>query len=83
MLITISILEFLRLRQLWHLYSLHGWFLGMQNAKYPLYVALFVNLLNIVLNLIFVYQFNMKVEGVAWGTLIAQYSGVIFTILTH
>ncbi len=63
------------------LYSLHGWFLGMQNAKYPLYVSLFVNLLNIVLNLIFVYQFNMKVEGVALGTLIAQYSGVIFSIL--
>ena len=63
------------------LYSLHGWFLGMQNSKYPLYVALFVNLLNIVLNLIFVYQFKMKVEGVALGTLIAQYSGVVFTIL--
>lgn len=62
------------------LYSIHGWFLGMQNAKYPLYVSLFVNFLNIVLNLMFVYQFNMKVEGVALGTLLAQYSGVIFSI---
>lgn len=62
------------------LYSFHGWFLGMQNAKYPLYISLFVNILNIVLNLIFVYKFNMKVEGVALGTLLAQYFGVIFSV---
>ena len=49
----------------------------MQNIH--LYVALFVNILNIILNLMFVYQFNMKVEGVAWATVIAQYFGVILS----
>ena len=63
------------------LYALNGWFLGVQNSKSPLYVALFINILNIILNLFFVYQLNMKVEGVAWATVIAQYSGVIFSII--
>jgi len=63
------------------LYSFHGWFLGIQNAKYPLMIALFVNILNIVLNLLFVYQFNMKVEGVALGTVISQYMGVVLAIM--
>ncbi|MCW8850212.1 MAG: MATE family efflux transporter, partial [Melioribacteraceae bacterium] len=62
------------------LYALHGWFLGVQNSKYPLYIALFINILNIVLNLLFVYQLNMKVEGVAWATVIAQYMGLLFTL---
>ena len=63
------------------LYALNGWFLGVQNSKSPVYVALFINILNIILNLFFVYQLNMKVEGVAWATVIAQYSGVIFSII--
>lgn len=62
------------------LYSLHGWFLGMQNAKYPLYIALFANLLNIVLNLLFVYQLNMKVDGIAYATLISQYCALFLSI---
>lgn len=59
------------------LYALNGWFLGMQNSKYPLYVAVFINILNIILNLLFVYQFDMNVDGVALGTLISQYFGFI------
>ncbi len=63
------------------LYSLNGWFLGIQNAKYPLFIALLVNILNIVLNLLFVYEFNMDVEGVALGTVISQYVGVFLAVL--
>ncbi len=63
------------------LYSFHGWFLGMQNAKYPLYISLFVNLLNILLNLLFVYKFDMKVEGIALGTVISQYAGLLLAII--
>lgn len=59
------------------LYSVHGWFLGVQNSKYPLIIALVVNLSNIILNLLFVFQFDMNVEGVALGTVISQYLGVI------
>jgi len=62
------------------LYALHGWFLGVQNSRFPLYISLFVNVFNIILNLTFVYLFNMNVDGVAWGTLISQYLGVFLSV---
>lgn len=63
------------------LFVFHGWFLGMQNAKYPLYLAVFVNIANIALNLFFIYVMGKKSDGVAWGTLISQYIGLTFAIL--
>ncbi len=58
------------------LYVLQGWFLGMQNARYPMVLTIFVNLLNIVFNLVFVLQMGMKADGVALGTVCAQYLGL-------
>ncbi|MFQ5603896.1 MAG: MATE family efflux transporter [bacterium] len=58
------------------LYAVHGWFLGMQNAKYPLILTLYVNGVNIVFNVLFIQIFHMKVDGVAYGTVIAQFSGL-------
>ncbi len=55
------------------LYGLNGWFLGMQNAKYPMIITIVLNLLNIGLNITFIYGFNMHVNGVAYGTLISTY----------
>ncbi len=55
------------------LYGLNGWFLGMQNAKYPMIITIVLNLLNIVLNITFIYGFDMHVNGVAYGTLISTY----------
>lgn len=63
------------------LYATNGWFLGLQNSKYPLYVALFVNILNIILNLFFVYSLEMKVAGVALATVIAQYLGLFLSLI--
>lgn len=62
------------------IYALTGWFIGMQNTKTPMIIAIVVNLLNVGLNVLFVYGFNLKSDGVAWGTLIAQYLG-LFTAL--
>ena len=59
------------------LFALSGWFLGMQNAKFPMILALIINVLNLGLNLFFIYGLGMKSDGVAWGTLIAQYAGFI------
>ena len=58
-----------------------GWFMGMQNAKSPMYIALFVNVVNIFVSYILVYHFGYLSEGVAWGTLIAQYVGFFVSIL--
>ena len=63
------------------LYSISGWFIGMQNSRYPMYVAITQNIVNILASLLFVYGFGMKIEGVAFGTLIAQYAGFIMACL--
>jgi multidrug resistance protein, MATE family len=55
------------------LYGLQGWFLGMQNAKYPMIITIVHNLLNIVLNVFFIQVLDMHVDGVAWGTLISTW----------
>ncbi len=58
-------------------YVLLGWFLGLQNVKATLYVTVFINLLNIVLDIIFVVYLDMAVAGVAWASLIAEYAGLL------
>ena len=63
------------------LFAITGWFLGMQNAKYPMIIALVVTLLNLLFNLIFIYGLGMKSDGVAWGTLLAQYCGLTLAII--
>lgn len=58
------------------LYGLTGWFLGMQNSRIPMLVAITQNVVNIAASLFFVFACDMKVAGVALGTLIAQYAGL-------
>lgn len=62
------------------LYALKGWFIGMQNAKAPMWIAILLNLVNIGCSLIFVFVFRTGIAGVAWGTLIAQYSGLLLAL---
>lgn len=38
------------------IYTFNGWFIGMQNARIPMTIAITINILNIILNVIFVYQ---------------------------
>lgn len=58
-----------------------GWFIGMQNARIPMYIGILINLLNIAANLFFVYGLGMTSDGLALGTVIAQYTGFIIAIL--
>ena len=58
-------------------YALIGWFLGLQNARVPLYIFLTINLTNIALDLFFVIVLGMKVDGVALASVIAEYSGFL------
>jgi|TARA_R100000388_G_C7245156_1_gene164518 MATE family multidrug resistance protein len=55
------------------LFGLNGWFLGMQNSTYPMIITIFLNIVNIILNLIFVFRFDMTVDGVATGSLVASF----------
>lgn len=61
------------------LYSLTGWLIGMQNSRTPMVVAITQNVVNIVASLLLVYGAGMKVEGVAAGTLIAQWTAFLLT----
>jgi MATE family multidrug resistance protein len=67
------------------LYAINGWFLGMQNARVPMILAIMINLVNVGANYFFVYGLGMTSDGVAWGTLIAQYLGLLtgLTILVR
>ena len=62
------------------LYGFAGWFIGMQNSRFPMYIAITQNIVNIVASLCFVYLLDMKVAGVAAGTLIAQYAGFFMAL---
>jgi len=62
-------------------YVLFGWFLGLQNARVPLFMFLTVNLTNIVLDLLFVVVLGMQVDGVALASVIAEYAGLAVGLL--
>ena len=62
------------------MYGLTGWFIGMQDTRTPMTVSIFQNIVNIMTSLLLVYVFGMKVDGVALGTLTAQYSGLLLAL---
>lgn len=57
------------------LYSLNGWFVGMQNTRVSMVVAIAQNVVNIIVSVALVFGAGLKIEGVALGTLVAQWSG--------
>lgn len=63
------------------LYVLNGWYIGMQNTRVPMVVAIVQNVVNILVSLCLVYGFGMKIAGVATGTLVAQWTGLVVSLL--
>ena len=62
-------------------FVLIGWFLGMQNARGPLYIMLLINSVNIALDFAFVLGLGMAVAGAALASVIAEYSGLLLGIV--
>lgn len=58
-------------------YSLSGWFLGMQNSRAQMWMAIVTNVVNIAVSVSLVFGFGCKIEGVATGTLTAQWVGFL------
>ena len=58
-------------------YAIIGWFYGLRNVRTPLLIQVFVNCLNLVLALVFVFVFHWDVPGVAAASLIAEYAGLL------
>lgn len=57
-----------------------GWLLGIHRAHDVLWVMVFINVLNIILDLVFVVGFGWHVKGVAWASLLAEFSGLILAL---
>lgn len=63
------------------LYSFTGWFLGMQNARIPMCIAITQNVVNITVSTLLVFGCHLKIEGVALGTLISQYTALLLAVI--
>lgn len=63
------------------LYSLTGWFIGMQDTRTPMVVAILQNLVNILASLSLVFVLGWGIAGVAAGTLLAQWIGFLVALL--
>ena len=62
------------------LFTFKGWFIGMQDTKSPMAVDILVNVVNMVASYYLAVHTPLGVVGVAYGTLIAQYSGLVLAL---
>ena len=63
------------------LYAIKGWFIGMQDSKTPMWIAIALNCVNILASLFFVMVLHWDIFGVALGTVIANYAGLALGIV--
>ena len=63
------------------LFTFKGWFIGMQDTKSPMAVDIWVNVVNMAASYYLAVYTPAGVVGVAYGTLIAQYSGLILALI--
>lgn len=61
--------------------AIMGWFLGVQNTVVPMIISVSVNIVNIILSLCFVFILDMGFRGVAYGTMISNWVGVVIALL--
>ena len=59
---------------------LTGIFRGSGNTRTPMLISLWVNIINIALNAVFIYGFHMGVAGAAIATLIARIVGTLMMV---
>lgn len=64
------------------LYGLTGWFIGMQDTRTPMVVAILQNIVNILTSLSLVFALGWGITGVATGTLLAQWIGFLVALLS-
>jgi multidrug resistance protein, MATE family len=63
------------------IYAFKGFFIGMQNAISPMIIDVAVNLVNFGACILFAIKMEMGFSGIALGTVVAQYTGLILSIL--
>lgn len=63
------------------LMAIFGWFFGAQNADFPLVLTILVNATNIGLSYWLVVHRGYGIAGAAWGTVLAQYLGLVVALV--
>ncbi len=63
------------------MYVLNGWFLGLQSPKTPMWIAILINLVNILVSSALIFGLGMGIRGAAFGTLTAQWTGFIVGLI--
>ena len=69
------------------LMSLKGWFIGMQDSISSMFTDLVVNGINVIASIFLSLGIpgtsfeGIGFSGIAWGTVLAQYSGLIFALV--
>jgi MATE family multidrug resistance protein len=59
-------------------YVMIGWLMGMGKVRLSLATQILMNVLNIILDIVFVLGLGMGVTGVAYATLVSEISAVLF-----
>lgn len=63
------------------LFGIYGWLNGMQNAVIPMWTSIFVNVVHAVMSVWFVFGHGMGVAGIAWGSVVAQWCGLMLILV--
>lgn len=63
------------------LMSLKGWLIGMQDGTRAMVSDLVVNITNMIVSYLLAVRSPLGAIGVAWGTLIAQWTGLMVTLV--
>lgn len=63
------------------LLAFKGWFIGMQDTISPMVTDIVVNVVNIVASYCLAVYSPLEAIGVAYGTLIAQYTGLVVAVV--
>ena len=61
--------------------TISGWMVGSQNTVYPMTISISINVINIALSWMLVFLADMGFLGVAYGTLCANWSGLVISLI--
>ncbi|WOJ92492.1 MATE family efflux transporter [Congregibacter variabilis] len=62
-------------------YTAVGWFIGHQDTRWPMRILIITNLINIVLDALFILGLGLASTGAAIATVIAEYVGLVIAII--
>jgi len=63
------------------MYAIMGWFIGMQNARAPMWISILSSASALGFNVWFVFGLHMKSDGIALGTLLSQYFAFMLAVV--